>query len=194
MNTIRIKCPVCGAILNAKDDPSNIRKNVTCPNCKERQKFTEVKVIVPVTPSAGGVGQETASDDTQVCVRGRESSPGYLLDKTTGKSYPLTPGDHIAGRKTSKSPSRADIAIETTDRGMSRMHMKILCAIAQDGRYHVSVSNADNKNPTLINGEPLLDGDVVGIKHGDIITLCETRLEYICNQVEDRTELNDIKR
>ena len=35
MNTIRIKCPVCGAILNAKDDPSNVKKSVTCPNCKE---------------------------------------------------------------------------------------------------------------------------------------------------------------
>lgn len=191
MNTIRIKCPVCGAILNAKDDPSNIRKSVTCPNCRERRKFTEFKII---NPAAGVAVQETASDDTQVCVRGRESSPGYLLDKTTGKSYPLTPGDHIAGRKTSKSPSRADIAIETTDRGMSRLHMKLLCAIAQDGRYHVSVSNAENKNPTLVNGIPLLDGDVVGIKNGDILTLCETRLEYVCNDVEDRTELNEIKK
>ena len=43
MNTIRIKCPVCGAILNAKDDPSNVKKSVTCPNCKERRKFTEFK-------------------------------------------------------------------------------------------------------------------------------------------------------
>lgn len=193
MNTIRIKCPVCGAILNAKDDPSNIRKSVTCPNCKERRKFTEFKVVVLSAPSTGA-GHETASDETQVCVRGRESSPGYLLDKTTGKTYPLTPGDHIAGRKTSKSPSRADIAIETTDRGMSRQHMKLMCAIAQDGRYHVSVSNAENKNPTLVNGNPLLDGDVVGIRNGDILTLCETRLEYVCNEVEDRTELNATKK
>ena len=72
--------------------------------------------------------------------------------------------------------------------------MKLLCAIAQDGRYHVSVSNAENKNPTLVNGIPLLDGDVVGIKNGDILTLCETRLEYVCNDVEDRTELNEIKK
>ena len=70
-------------------------------------------------------------------------------------------------------------------------HLEIdIISLAQDGRYHVSVSNADNKNPTLVNGERLADGDVVGIKHGDILTLCETRLEFVGNPVEDRTELN----
>lgn len=191
MNTIRIKCPVCGAILNAKDDPSNVKKSVTCPNCKERRKFTEFKVIVPVAPAAAEAGQEPVADETQVCIRRRpESSPGYLLDKATGLSYPIPAGEHFVGRKTSKSPSKADIAIETTDRGMSRLHLKVLCSLAQDGRYHVSVSNAENKNPTLVNGETLVDGDVVGIKHGDILTLCETRLEFVGNPVEDRTELN----
>ena len=191
MNTIRIKCPVCGAILNAKDDPSNVRKSVTCPNCKERRKFTEFKVIVPVAPSPVDAGQEPVADETQVAIRRRpESSPGYLLDKATGQCYPIPAGEHFIGRKTSKSPSKADIAIETTDRGMSRLHLKILCSLAQDGRYHVSVTNAENKNPTLVNGERLVDGDVVGIKHGDILTLCETRLEFVGNPVEDRTELN----
>ena len=191
MNTIRIKCPVCGAILNAKDDPSNVRKSVTCPNCRERRKFTEFKVIVPVDPSPVDAGQEPVADETQVVLRRRpESSPGYLLDKATGQCYPIPAGEHFIGRKTSKSPSKADIAIETTDRGMSRLHLKVLCSLAQDGRYHVSVANAENKNPTLVNGERLVDGDVVGIKHGDILTLCETRLEFVGNPVEDRTELN----
>ena len=191
MNTIRIKCPVCGAILNAKDDPSNVRKSVTCPNCRERRKFTEFKVIVPVDPSPVDAGQEPVADETQVVLRRRpESSPGYLLDKATGQCYPIPAGEHFIGRKTSKSPSKADIAIETTDRGMSRLHLKILCSLAQDGRYHVSVANAENKNPTLVNGERLIDGDVVGIKHGDVLTLCETRLEFVGNPVEDRTELN----
>lgn len=191
MNTIRIKCPVCGAILNAKDDPSNVRKSVTCPNCRERRKFTEFKVIVPVDPSPVDAGQEPVADETQVVLRRRpESSPGYLLDKATGQCYPIPAGEHFIGRKTSKSPSKADIAIETTDRGMSRLHLKILCSLAQDGRYHVSVANAENKNPTLVNGERLVDGDVVGIRHGDVLTLCETRLEFVGNPVEDRTELN----
>ena len=191
MNTIQIKCPVCGAILNAKDDPSNVRKSVTCPNCRERRKFTEFKVIVPVDPSPVDAGQEPVADETQVVLRRRpESSPGYLLDKATGQCYPIPAGEHFIGRKTSKSPSKADIAIETTDRGMSRLHLKVLCSLAQDGRYHVSVANAENKNPTLVNGERLVDGDVVGIKHGDILTLCETRLEFVGNPVEDRTELN----
>lgn len=189
MNTIRIKCPVCGAILNAKDDPSNVKKSVTCPNCKERRKFTEFKIIVP-TPPADRNQSEQPADETQICVRRKETSPGYLLDKATGKCYPLPVGEHVVGRMTSKSPSKADIPIETTDRGMSRLHMRIRCFLAQDGRYHVSVSNAENKNPTLVNGEPLPDGDVVGIKHGDILTLCDTRLEYVGTPVEDKTELN----
>ena len=88
MNTIRIKCPVCGAILNAKDDPSNVKKSVTCPNCKERRKFTEFKVIVPVAPAPVESGQEPVADETQVCVRRKpESSPGYLLDKATGVTF-----------------------------------------------------------------------------------------------------------
>lgn len=188
MNTIRIKCPVCGAVLVAKDDPNNAGKYVSCPNCHEKRKFMEFKKI-PLNSKY----QDDETDVTELNSK-KDTTPGRLLDRKTGMSYALSEGKHIVGRKPLKSAPKADIPIVTNDLGMSRAHVKLKIALARDGRYHVYVSNAENLNPTYINGELLKEGDEVGIKHGDILKLCETELVFIGSTIEEETELKSIRK
>lgn len=183
MGTIRIKCPVCGAILEAKDDPSNAEKFVRCPNCQQRNKFKDFKRIIPAPAPIA-----TENDETQISLK-KKDSVGYLLDRVSGRSYPLKEGKQLVGRKTHKSASKADTPIETTDKGMSREHLFIEVMAGRDGRHHVYVSNAKNQNPTEINGVKLEDGDKIGIRHGDILKLCETQLVYIGTPIDDETVL-----
>ena len=138
------------------------------------------------TPAPAPVPSE--NDETQIGVM-RKESVGYLLDRATYRRYPLREGKQLVGRKPHKNPPKADVPIETTDQGMSREHLYIEVMAGRDGRYHVYVSNAKNQNPTEINGIKLADGDKVGIRHGDVIKLCDTQLVYVGTPINDETEI-----
>ena len=180
MDKIRIKCPVCGVVLEVDDNPAYADKYVVCPNCREKRKFAEFKRYVP--------SQAPADDETEADPSA-ETVPGFLLDRKTGMRYELLDGWHTVGRKPVKTPPKADIAIVTDDMGVSRVHMKVKVALARDGRHHVYVTNAENKNPTYINGEPLKKGDIIGLRNGDIVRLSDTELQYVGTVIDDKTEL-----
>ena len=92
MEKIHIKCPVCGAILEAFDDPANYSKNVTCPNCRHKGRFTSF-----IPPKKDAYPAEPI-DDVTVVNQSRKGAVGYLLDKSTGIVYPLREGKQIVGR------------------------------------------------------------------------------------------------
>lgn len=163
------------------DNPANVNKYATCPNCKQRNRFVDfIKIVPKATPV------ELEDDETSM-TRTTKGCIGYLLDKTTGIRYPLNKGIQLVGRKTSKVPQTADILIETTDRGMSREHLYVEVVRGTDGHYHVYASNAKNQNATDINGAILANGDKVGLKNGDVIRLCSTPLQYVEYSGEDET-------
>ena len=138
MERIQIKCPVCGVVLAAKDNPDNANKFVTCPNCHERRRFFEFNKIAPIIEAIPSnlFGDKKLDDNTELTIK-KDVSPGCLFDILTGISYPLHEGQALVGRKPQSSPPKADIPIVTTDRGMSRSHMIVRVTLAQDGRYHV---------------------------------------------------------
>lgn len=183
MDTIRIKCPVCGVILEARDDPANAEKSITCPNCKQKNRFKDFKQIASRPSKA-----DTNAGETQI-ERRKDSYPGCLIDRKTSKIYTLTEGSFVVGRRSLHSVSKADIALETDDMGISREHMRVDVMSGRDGRYHVYISNANNQNPTYINGELLSGGDKLGLSHGDLISISDTVLVYMGNPVDDKTEL-----
>ena len=74
---IKIKCPNCGAILEALDDPSNNDKSVLCPNCRVRNRFSDFKRVTP----------KVIDDETQVCFFIKDTI-GFLVDETTKLRYP----------------------------------------------------------------------------------------------------------
>ena len=178
MEKIRIKCPFCGAVLETLDNPANYEKTIKCPNCQTKNVFKDFKRVIP----------KKQSDETRINLP-REETIGYLLDLQTHLQYPLKEGRNLIGRKTVKTPPKADIPIETTDAGMSREHLFIDVMRGRDGHIHVYASNAKNQNPTLVNGVELEDGDKLGLKHGDILRLCDTELRYMGYEFDDITTL-----
>lgn len=176
METIRIKCPNCGAVLGAVDHPANAQKMVVCPNCKVRNRFVDFK---RVTPSK--VDDETRMDMFV------EGPIGSLVDEKTHKEYPLKEGRNLVGRKPVRDVPKADIPIETDDKGLSRAHLYIDVIKGRDGRWHYYASNASNKNETRINGVKLEDDDRIGITHDDRITSSETTLRFEGTIIDDET-------
>ena len=179
MEKVRIKCPVCGVILEADDNPSNYEKNVTCPNCKTKNKFSSYKRVSPVS--------SPAEDSTTVIKRVSDGTTGALMDPLTGKKYPLAEGRNLIGRMTHNSPSKASVPISTDNRRMSRSHLFIDVIKGADGRYHAYASNASNLNETIINGVVLQNEDMLSLKDQDTLSLSGTKLIFLGNRIDDET-------
>ena len=174
MDTIKIICPNCGTVLGAADDPANERKMVICPGCKVRNRFVDFKRLSP-----------KPIDDVTEIQMPTAGLPGSLVYEKSSKSYPLREGRNLVGRKPLREASDADIQIETSDRGFSRSHLYIDVMRGRDGRWHSYVSNADNKNETLINCKRLGKGEMIGLKDGDRICSSETVLRFVETMNED---------
>jgi hypothetical protein len=182
MEKIRIKCPVCGAILEAEDNPANYEKYVRCPNCKARNRFSSFQRI------AIQAAQDV--DSATEIRRMTDDTIGFLLDLSTGQKYPLKEGRNLIGRMTYHTPPQASVPIVTENRRMSRSHLNIDVIRGADGRYHAYASNASNQNPTTINGILLEDGDALSLKDQDVLSLSDTKLIYSGSRVNDETEIH----
>ena len=98
MVAIRIKCPVCGAVLGVRQMPQNMDKVVTCPNCQVANKFRDFKRFEP----------KPVDDSTQISADVKGFA-GKLVDIATKREYPLQEGVNLVGRMTYKTPPKADI-------------------------------------------------------------------------------------
>lgn len=183
MEKIRIKCPVCGAVLEAVDNPSNYGKNVTCPNCKSRNKFSSFKQL---TSHPAPVSEISETEIKPVS----HDTTGALMDPETGRIYPLEEGRNLIGRMTRNVPSKASIPISTDNRRMSRAHLYIDVVEGTDGHYHAYASNASNQNETTINGTVLEKEDKIGLKHQDRLSLSGTELIYLGSRINDETVIH----
>ena len=181
MEKVRIKCPVCGVILEADDDPANYGKNVTCPNCKSRNKFSSFKRLTSLSNLIAENGE------TEIKSVSQDHTTGSLMDPETGRLYPLEEGRNLVGRMTHNAPSKASVSISTDNRRMSRSHLYIDVVKGADGYYHAYASNASNLNETMINGVVLENDDKIGLKHQDRLSLSGTELIYMGNRVNDET-------
>ena len=179
MEKVRIKCPVCGVILEAEDNPLNYAKNVTCPNCKTKNKFSS---FIRISPAPSPV--EDGSTEIKVL---SNTSVGALLDPSASRKYSLKEGRNLIGRMTHNSPSKASVPISTDNRRMSRSHLFIDVVKGADGRYHAYASNASNLNETRINDVILEGEDKIGLQHQDVLSLAGTELIYIGSRVDDET-------
>lgn len=206
METKRIKCPSCGAILDVRNTKNESVKLIKCPKCKATLsvKFKKQEPLEAHTYLAPGkanngetqyagfkndgetqLGKPINDGETQL---GGYSNSGetQIMSKVTpsksaylkvnGKSYPLRLGTNIIGRKA--TTSQATVQIDTPDRYMSRQHSKIVVSKLPNGRLKSVLSNDHNKNISTIDGQDLLQGEQIVLEDGDQIVMGKTTVIY----------------
>lgn len=176
---VRIKCPHCGAVLKIEVSPSlDLTKGkLTCPSCKVKSPLAEYRIIA----------DKPVEDDTQI-VSAMHDVIGHLRDEVSGKEYSLREGVQLVGRMTIGAKNKADVLIETEDRGFSRSQFYLQVIAGHDGRYHTFISEASHSNPTSLNGKQLVPDDKYGLHHHDLITASETSLRFVGTCIDDQTE------
>ena len=193
MQTKRITCPKCGVVLDVKNTKDEEVKQVTCPKCKTLLKVKFAQPIEAPTyygspkPGAEGATQLGGGQSGATVLGGIQSGATQLVVPSAkapvtphlsfdGKDYSLQEGQNIIGRKASSS--QATVQIETTDRYMSRQHITITVNTLPDGTKKVVLSNYQNKNQTIVDGQEITTGDIIRLTDGDKITMGHTTVIF----------------
>ena len=196
---IQIKCPFCGAVLSVKNIPDIDKKNVTCPICKQTNRFVNYK---SVTPDNGRGAKETGKNSfnsNRTYVNDSNDATQYgPMNFTIGRlrlqgtdiCYQLKPGINEIGRMSKNST--VDFQIDTGEsRRMSRKHL-VVDVVKENykGYVHYVSLSKENVNPTTVNGNPMCYGiDKVILNNGAIIKLPDAELRFEIPD-EEATELN----
>lgn len=196
MQIKRIKCPKCGVILDVKNSKDEALKEIVCPKCKvklqirfqkpeptqdplEAHTFYGPQVPKPTpqndgaTQLGGVVAGGADNGSTQIASQKIVRQASLVCD---GITYDLELGDNTIGRKA--QTSKASLQIDTTDRYMSRQHARITIRRLPDGSLKSVLRNDQNKNDTLIDGQPIANGDEIRLINGTRITMGHTTLTY----------------
>lgn len=184
--TLKIKCPHCGAVLTIKSMPNLASKSVPCPVCKQTSPFTAFKRVV-VKPAKPADGESTLEggqyvppiDEDATRIGGNQSHPseaGCLRVYGSDKVYPLSWGVNTIGRKA--QTSSASVQLEVTDRSVSRLHAAIEVKRVKGGCLHY-LSNAENKNKTYVNSLLLEQDDVVILHDGDTLQMGNVTVVFL---------------
>lgn len=158
METVDIKCPKCGKVLRLQQRPGLENLLVPCPACGTRTPFANCKRVY-LQPQAEKTELPSHLKACKV----------QLVDRATQRSYELPVGRSSVGR--AHATSAADVQIVTADNGMSRVHSTIEVLKTSSGGMRCTISNANNKNATYINGEKLEDGDEIYLNDGDVVKM-----------------------
>ena len=202
MQTKRIICPKCKAVLDVTNSKNETLKQITCPSCKTilqvkfqpQQEQPQQEPIEAKTYYAPPKRSMADSGATQLAGAGGETVLGGGLSgatqlytptqKTTatakltfeGNDYPLEEGQNIVGRK--GTTSKATVQIATEDRYMSRQHCSIKVTTLPDGTKKAVLSNYQNKNLTSVDGQEIETGDEIRLTNGDRITMGHTTVVF----------------
>lgn len=187
MQTKRIICPNCRAVLDVKNSQNEEVKQITCPSCKtilqvkfqSQQEPIEAKTFYapPKRPNDNGETQLAGSNYgvTQLqMTSNKKATKAYL--QYGGANYPLEEGQNIVGRK--GDTSKATVQIATADRYMSRQHCSITVTTLPDGTLKTVLSNYQNKNLTAIDGQEIGIGDAIRLTDGNSITMGHTTVTF----------------
>ena len=197
MQTKRIICPKCKAVLDVKNSQNETVKQITCPSCKTilqvkfqlQQEPIEAKTYYapPKRPTTDSGATQLAGANGETQLGGGLSGATQLYTPTQkatikarlsfgGKDYPLQEGQNIVGRK--GNTSKATVQIETADRYMIRQHCSITVTTLPDGTKKTVLSNYQNKNLTTIDGQPIETGDSIRLTDGNSITMGHTTVTF----------------
>lgn len=180
METMKIKCPNCGAVLIVKKVPGMENKSVPCSVCKVTNpfvKFTEVKVQAYDPEDTELKKKKSYKDDTDEEDTDFEKE-ALLYDMFTLKRYLLKDGVNLVGRKTYKKESVADVPIETEVKGFSRSHFYV-DVMRYGADLKLKMYLAENKNETFVNSERIEKDEKIILQNGDLIKCSSLELKVI---------------
>jgi len=168
---ISVRCPHCHVGLKVDEGklPPGIQ-SFKCPKCKQAVPVSLVfEKKHPVSDS-----QETA------LIQPLKTGTGTLTvladPNTEEQVYTLYEGVTIVGRRS--AASKAAIGIVTTDKSMSREHIRIEIKKDVKGGYKHYLSDNNSKNHTLYNNSVLESGEVVVLNNNDEIIIGRTVLRF----------------
>lgn len=189
MQTKRIICPKCRAILDVKNSKNEEEKQITCPSCSTPLKVSfhpqqapmEAKTFYAPPKKAvvdSGATQLAGSSygATQLVTpkaMPKESNARLVFND---EPYFLEEGQNIVGRK--GNTSKATVQIATDDRYMSRQHCAIRVTTLPDGTKKAVLSNYQNKNLTSVDGQEIETGDEIRLTNGNRITMGHTTVTF----------------
>ena len=169
MESIRIKCPCCGAVLNVKNLPGIETKKVRCPLCKESSPFLSFQALSK---------PRKIEDSTKLSSNFTISIGQLKIKDSQDAPYQLGLGKNVVGREAAGSSTHIQIPAKGA-KSMSREHLIIeVKEIPGKGIVHYVSLYKEQVNPTKINGQQLEYGDSVILKHGDTIQFPDTALIF----------------
>lgn len=187
MQTKRIICPKCRAVLDVRNSRNEEVKQITCPSCKTllqvkfalQQEPIEAPTYIAQSPSQSALDGETQLAGanyaaTQLGTFPKSQAAAKLL--FDGINYELEEGQNIVGRK--GNTSKATVQIATDDRYMSRQHCSITVTTLPDGTKKAVLSNYQNKNLTSVDGQEIETGDAIRLTDGNAITMGHTTVRF----------------
>lgn len=168
---ISVKCPHCHVGL--KVDEGKIPLDISsfkCPRCKG---------LIPVSLLHELQSNKDEEQDT-VVIRQTKSLCGKLTvlpnSETPEQHFQLHEGVYTVGRESPSS--KADIAIKTSDRSMSRAHIRIEVKGNPEKGYKHYLSDNHSKNHTMCNNNSLGEGEIVILRDGDEIVIGHTIIRF----------------
>ncbi|MDR1556498.1 MAG: FHA domain-containing protein [Tannerellaceae bacterium] len=169
---ISLKCPHCHVGLKVDEGklPSGIEA-FKCPKCKS---------LIPISMLSEKEGDDSLVSDTTLLLPVKKTTGRLTVIPDAGTQeqiFPLSEGIAIIGRKSSR-PSRTTISIQTTDRSMSREHIRIEVKKDVRGGYKHYLSDNNSKNHTLYNSNFLENEEVVILNNNDEIIIGRTVLRF----------------
>lgn len=188
MQTKRIICPNCRAILEVKNSKNEEVMHFPCPGCKTplkvifglQQEPIEAHTYIAPSPSQQAFDGETQLGGIGDAVTQLADYPTKSLETAKlvhdGVSYELEEGQNIIGRK--GTTSKATVQIATEDRYMSRQHCAIRVTTLLDGTKKAVLSNYQNKNLTSIDEQEIETGDEIRLTDGNSITMGHTTVTF----------------
>lgn len=173
MQTARIKCPNCQVQLDVRNSKNEAVKTIKCPKCGAT--ITVRFQQRPVAPPQPAEGETIVGPiGPQKPAEARQLRPALSHN---GRLYQLSPGPNTVGRRAQTSSAKIQIDVPE-DKYFSRTHAVINVIPLPGGGVKASISEANNKNPIFVKGQPLLKGDQLILSEGDEIRMGNTSLIY----------------
>lgn len=194
---IKICCPGCRRNFTLRtSNPASLNgASFKCPKCATSTPFRKLLTqtaggMATPPPVRGGMQNPGMSPGTNLGgprqggipagghtqVHTTPVSEFSLVVKSSGRRFPLTPGEHVLGRDS--ADSRASIRL-APDPYMSRAHAMVSVVPSAGGAIRVSITGMNSTNVVYVNNSRLYPGSTLELHPGDEILLGMTTVRFV---------------